>query len=258
MNRSAWLLLPVCVLFYGCGGITEPLEETVEQTHRIVSNARIEITNRDGSIQIYGSNKPELHVEATKKAYTRRRLDELRVNVAVQADSVSISTTFPPGKKWSFADRSGTVDYVVVVPAGAKISRLELKNGEILVRGMEGSELHARLGSGRLFARNCFDSMHLQVGTGVLAVIYDWWKKRKFSIEATIRNGNLPVTMPGDASFHLVAESPNGNIRNDFAEQEQRNESASWKTDMTAGGAPNADIKLRAKNGNIQIVDVNP
>jgi DUF4097 and DUF4098 domain-containing protein YvlB len=255
---QAGLILPFCLLLSGCGGVSEPLEQTVEQTHRIAPNARVEISNQDGSIEVYGSNRPELYVEATKKAYTNRRLARLGVNIAAQPDSVSITTTFPSDKGWSLSDRSGTVDYVVVVPATAIISRLELKNGEIYVSGMTGPDIHATVGSGRLFGRNCFSNMHFQVGTGVLGLTYDWWERKKFSVAATIRNGKASVTMPGEASFRLVAESPNGRIANDFAEQRQRNESVSRKTNMTAGEAPPADIRLRAENGNIRIVEANP
>jgi hypothetical protein len=255
---QAGLVLSLCTLLCGCGAPAEPMEQTVKQTHRIDPHAEIDITNRDGSIQVYGSDQPELYVEATKKAYTKKRLDGIAINLAAQRHSVSITTTFPARKEWGFSDRSGTVDYVVLVPAGATISRLELENGEILVSGMEGDAVRATLGSGRLFARNCFANMHFRVGTGALALIYDWWEQRKFSVEATIQDGKASATMPGDASFHLVAESPNGRITNDFADQEQRNESTSQKTDMVAGETPNAEMKIRAHNGNIQVMEANP
>jgi hypothetical protein len=259
MNGSAcraWLVLPFCAVLCGCGMTSEPLEKTIEQTYRIDPDARISITNRDGSIEVYGWGKPDLYVGATEKAYTTARLNGLVVNVAAKPGSVSITTTFPPDKTWSLGDRSGTVDYVIVVPATAKISRLELRNGEVMVTGMEGGEVHAILGSGRLFARNCFSDLHLQAGTGALALIYDWWEPRKFSAEATIKNGKTSVTMPGDASFHILAETPNGRITNDFAHQEERHEPASQKTDMVAGETPpNAEIKVRAQNGNVAIIE---
>jgi hypothetical protein len=180
------------------------------------------------------------------------------VKIAAQPHSVSITTTFPPNNTWSLSDRSGTVDYLVVVPATARISRLELKNGQILVTGMDGGEVHATLGNGRLFSRNCFADTYFHVDTGLLALVYDWWKQQKFSVEATIKNGNASATMPGEASFHLVAKSPNGRITNDFAEQEERHESASQETDMAAGKGPAAEMKIHAQNGNIQVVEANP
>ncbi len=256
--RREWLILPLCALLCGCGGSSEPLERTVEQTHRIDPDARISITNRDGSIRVYGSDQPELYVEATTKAYTRSRMNGIAVNVDARPDSASITTTFPPNRTWSLSDRSGTVDYVVVIPATATISRLELDQGEILVTGMEGGDVHATLGSGRFLGRNCFANTYLQVGTGALAVIYDWWEQRKFSLEAKIKNGNASVTMPGDASFHIVAKSPAGRIANDFAEQEERTESAAQKIDMMSEKAPTAEMKIHAQNGNIDVVEANP
>jgi hypothetical protein len=135
---------------------------------------------------------------------------------------------------------------------------LELANGEVLVAGMRGGEVHANLGNGRMFDRNCFVDLHYAVKTGALDLLYDWWDERKFSVDAQIEDGNAWAVIPGDASFHLVAEAANGKIGNDFAEKEQRNGSTVNKIDMTIGEAPSADIRVHAEDGNIKITEQNP
>lgn len=255
--RAAWWIAPLCALLSGCGA-TQPLEEVFEHTYPSDPAAAISLTNIDGSIQIYGSAKPEIHLQVIKKAYTAARLHGISVNVSAQPNSVSIETIFPPKKKWSFSDRSGTVDYIIVVPETARIARLELTNGEISLSGMQGGNVHVNLGNGRLFVRNCFCNVQAREVTGALLLSYDWWNPRKFSADAQIVDGNLSAVIPGDASFHLIAEAANGRIGNDFAEKEQRTGAAVRKVDSLVGESPQATIKLRAIDGNIKIVEANP
>jgi hypothetical protein len=256
--RAAWWVASLCALLIGCGGPDEPLEETFARTYPIDPNAAITLTSFDGSIEIYGSEKPEIHLQATKKAYTAARLHGISVNVSAQPNSISIETTSPPAKNWSFSDRSGTVDYIVVVPQTARIARLELKNGEILVSGMQAGDVHVNLGNGRLFIRNCFCDLQAAEATGALILIYDWWNPRKFSADAQIADGNLFAIIPGDASFHLMAEAANGKIGNDFAEKEERTGGTVTKVDSRVGASPQITINLRAIDGNIKIVEANP
>lgn len=257
-TRAAWWIAPLCALLSGCDGSTQPLEEIFDRTYPIDPAATISLTSIDGSVQIYGSDKPEIHLQAIKKAYAAARLHSISVNVSARPNSISIETIFPPKKNWSFSDRSGTVDYIIVVPQTARIARLELKNGEISVAGMEGGDVHANLGNGRLFIRNCFCDVQAREATGALILIYDWWNPRKFSADAQIADGNLFAMIPGDASFHLIAEATNGKIGNDFAEKEQRTGTTVTKADTLVGESAQATINLRAIDGNIKIVEANP
>ncbi|PYL67192.1 MAG: hypothetical protein DMF28_09745, partial [Verrucomicrobia bacterium] len=123
----------------GCGSAADrALEETFEQTYTIEPTANITVINGDGAVLVYGSNTNEIQVRAVKRAYSRERLKQIAINVSVQPGSISINTKFPPKPKWALFDRSGTVDYTVVVPATANIGGLELNAGEVLLDGIHG------------------------------------------------------------------------------------------------------------------------
>ena len=255
----ASLIFLVALLLTACGSaVDRTLEQTIEQTYALDPTADIRITNQDGSIRIYGSDVVEMKLQAIKKAYTAERLNGIAINVAAQPNSISIETKYPAKKAWGFSDRSGTVDYVLVVPQTAQISRLELANGEVLVEGMRGANVKAQLGSGRLFAHNCFGNLDLAVSTGDLALVYDWWENAKFSVKASIANGNGFAFIPSDASFRLAAETPNGKIATDFTEKEQRRGEPPTKIDMLVGGGGEVAIEMRATDGNIKIAEANP
>jgi DUF4097 and DUF4098 domain-containing protein YvlB len=260
LGRRLYLMLPAAALLLaGCGsGIDQTLEQIVEQTYQVEPTASISIRNTDGSIRVYGAATREIKLQAIKKAYKRERLDKISVNVSARPEAVMIDTNYPPKPTWSFFDRSGTVDYAIVVPDSCSISRVELVNGELLVEGMRGNDVHASLVNGRMLEHNCFGDLHFVVTNGGLDLAYDWWEYRKFSVDAKIINGNARAFVPGDASFHLVAVSANGHIASDFNAQENRRGELVQKIDMIVGSDSGADLKIHAVNGSIKIAEMNP
>jgi len=245
----------------GCGSESEPvLEETFERVYTVQPNTDISIQNHDGAVLVYGANTNELQIHATKKAYSRMRLKEIAIDVSVQSTTVSIDTKFPPKPRWALFDRSGTVDYTVVLPATASISQLRLVAGEVLVDGIRGPSVHAWLGDGRMLAHNCFTRIDLVLQRGNLTVSYDWWEHGTFSVHANIAQGTAWAFLPSESAFHLVAETAHGKIGNDFDNLafERMASAAAAKIDMLVNGGGQAAIKMRAADGDIKIVEANP
>ncbi len=202
----------------------------------------------------------EMRVHAVKRAYRRSRLTQIAIDVSTRPGSVSITTKFPPRSKWGLFDRSGTVDYTVVVPATANIVGLDLDAGEILVDGMRGATTRARLGEGRMFARNCFTNLDLAIRRGNLILSYDWWEKGTFTAEASLAQGNAWAYLPVGGAFHLLAKAVHGEIFNDFETHAVAKSAAArgTKVDALVNGGGEATIKFRVTEGNIKIVEARP
>jgi hypothetical protein len=236
------------------------IEETIERLYTVEPSVNVTIQNRDGAVLVYGSNVNEIRVHAVKKAYRRVRLTQIAIDVSVKPDSISISTKFPPKPRWGLFDRSGRVDYIIVVPAAANISQLNLDAGEVLLDGMRGPTTRARLGEGRIFARNCFSNLDLAMRRGNVVVSYDWWEEGKLSAQADIAQGNVWTYIPGDAAFHLFATAPHGKIASDFKSITiaEPSSAAGMKIDTLVNGGGEATMKIRVAEGNIEIVEVTP
>jgi hypothetical protein len=249
------------VTLSGCGrSDNRVLEEVSEKAYPVEPDANISIQNRDGAILVYGSDANEVRVRAIKKAYSRERLNQIAIEVSTKPGAVSVATKFPPQPKWALSDRSGTVDYTIVVPATASISALDLNAGEVLLDAMRGRELRARLGDGRIFARNCFTNLDVTMNRGALTLSYDWWEKEKFSAQVNVGQGNAWVFLPTGAAFHLLADAAHGKIANDFNNVPvSANSSArSINIDQIVNGGGPATINVRVDKGDIKIAEANP
>jgi hypothetical protein len=250
-------LLALC--FASCRPETERLlEQSFEQTIQVEPTVHFSLKNTDGSIRLYGAGTREIKIQAIKKAYGQQRLEKISVNVTAQPGSVSIDTVYPPKPRLGLADRSGTVDYIIVLPESATVSRLDLANGEVLVEGMRGSKVNASLLNGRMFNHNCFGEHHLLVANGGLDIVFDWWETQKFSVDARIVNGNLRALIPSEATFHLDAAAEDGQVACDFREEEERHRDLAQKIDTTIGAGAQTDFKLRATHGSIRVIEANP
>jgi hypothetical protein len=245
----------------GCGsGNDRLLEESFEQLYTVEPNANITIQNGDGAIFVYGSNVNEMRVHAVKRAYQRARLKQIAIDVSTRPGSTSITTKLPPRPKWGLFDRSGTVDYTVVVPATANILELDLDAGEVLVDGMRGQTTRVRLGEGRIFARNCFTNLDLAIWRGNLILSYDWWEKSTFTAQGNLAQGNAWAYLPVGGAFHVFAKALHGEIFNDFESRAVTKPTAAkgTKIDALVNGGGQVTIKLRATEGDIKIVEASP
>ena len=246
------------MLLNGCGSAGHRvLEEVVEKVYTLEPNANVSIQNRDGAIMVYGSDVNELRVRSLKRAYSQERLNQIAVDISTKPGGVSIVTKFPPQRKWAFSDRSGTVDYTIVLPATASISALDLNAGEVLLDSMRGAELRARLNDGRIFARNCFTNLDLTMNRGTLTLAYDWWEHKKFLTQVNIGHGNGWIFLPTEAAFRLVAYAWHGKIASDL-NNSPLTANSSMKVDQIINGGGSATIQVRVDKGDIKIAEANP
>jgi len=109
-----------------------------------------------------------------------------------------------------------------------------------------------------MYAHNCFGKVALALDRGTFMLVYDWWEPGKFSIQTNIAHGNAWAFFPADIVCHLVAETGHGNIGNDFEEPAQRGTKETTKIDMLIHGGGDAEVTMRAKDGDLRIVKTSP
>lgn len=247
------ILLIVLALWTGCkGGVDKTVQQVVDERYPLESSGTLQIKNVDGAIRLYGWDKPEVQIKATKKAYSVERLRMITMQISSRTDSLSIETVFPPRKKWSLRDRSGVVEYVIVMPQRLRKIELELMNGEISIDGLRAGSAHASVVNGRISARNCFANLDYEARNGAIDFYYNWWEAGRYLVKAAIPNGAIGVFIPGNASFHVEAETRGGSIIGNMLDDEHPHDHRK-KLTHTFGSDEGPMFKFKAVNGNIHI-----
>jgi len=244
----------VAALFFASSAFAvEPLKEVTDRKFDVDPDATLSVQNIDGSIRIYASEEPVVVVQAIKKAYNAERLQGIVVDTKATPNSVAITTSFP-ARKNAVSDRSGTVDYIIVVPQTVKITQLGLTNGEILVEGLRnGGSAKAHLVNGWAIGRNCFGNLDFTVETGRLDVVYDWWENHEFAIKALNIRGHIRAIFPSDASLNLSAMATEGRVANGFGKKKTGPADVVRSIAEVIGPNARAVVSLEARRGNIHV-----
>jgi hypothetical protein len=257
MIKSSVLSLALSfAIFFACSSaLAAVAEETVENTYSVPEKANITVKNADGRIQVYGWEENEIKVTAFKRAFTKERLDAIEINVEIADESVVIDTIYPPAPEGSItADRSGTVEYLILVPQYATITTLELTNGEMVVEGLRGASINAQVGNGKIQVRNCFAPTQVSLTKGIMTIFFGWWEDTGSPFRAELADGNMHVGLPGTAAVLIDAVSATGRVTNDFAKKEGESGGEDGPTsNLQVGYDSGSVLELRTNSGNIKI-----
>lgn len=250
---AALMFLLVCGSSRGAA-----LEEYFEQTYPIDPDARITVRNLDGRIRIYGSSKPEIHVRAVKRAFTRERLRRIAIEITAAGKAVSIETVFPenPPASSLFADRSGTVDYLLLIPEGSTLAEVQLKTGEVVIEGMHGGPVNGALENGKMTVLNCFADTTVAVGRGRLDIGYQWWEDRvRFAVDGKIGAGLVTAALPPDAVVRISADAGAGTARSGFNGKDD-NPGIQQAFEQQLGEGPAVRLRIQGGKADIRIVPI--
>jgi hypothetical protein len=234
----------------------EVLEDVVEKRFPLDPSGTVSLRAIDGIVEIFGTDSREVTISATKKAFSPERLNAITIRVDVKPDAIDIETTPPPEPQHHFVDRSGTVEYTINVPQTARLTRVELPHGELVIDGMRGASISADLGSGQVVTHNCFCDQTIRVKQGGLNVFFDWSEKRNIAVDGVIEDGNALARIPADTNFQLHAVAKQGRVWSDFTPIERRNRGDVSELNEVVGNNPGTKLNLRADDGNIHISEV--
>lgn len=251
-DMNKWRALLWVVSLNSFSAVTQAediLEEVIEQKYVLEPGATLSVRNVDGAIRIYGGSGTELRVQAMKKAFSAQRLKAIDVRVAADSRNVSIDTSFPERKEWGIGDRSGTVEYTLVVPAGIRITNVEMQTGEILVEGLQGGSAKARLANGWLATHDCFCDQDLSLMNGRLDVSFMWWENKDFVVKASSEAGNVRALLPPDASADISAQSQSGHVANSLSGENEVGRSVVTSIGTGAG----CRLNLSSQAGNVRL-----
>jgi DUF4097 and DUF4098 domain-containing protein YvlB len=193
----------------------QPADEAREefhQTYSLSANGRVELSNVNGDVNISAWDTNQVKVDAVKHARSADRLNECKIVVDAQPDSIRIETKYP--ESWFGShDNSATVDYTIKVPRGARLDKVSAVNGNMVITEVAGG-VHGSAVNGSVKATEIGGPIDLSsVNSTVQATVATAASK---DIRLHSVNGRVSLTVPSDTQAEVNAKTVNGSIENDF------------------------------------------
>jgi hypothetical protein len=231
----------------------EELREEFHQTYPLAHDGRVSLKNINGAARVVAWDRDEVRVDAVKRARSRQRLEEAKVEVDAAGDAVSIRTRYPSDElRWEHDgnDNPASVEYTLSVPRNARIDSVELINGGLEIEGLAGL-VKATCINGQLNARNLTGEARLSTINGILRAEFDRFEEGK-PITLNSVNGAVDLIVPDGAGASVKADTVHGSITNDFGLAVKRGEYIGESLDGQLGSG-GARVKLSNVNGAIRI-----
>jgi len=240
------------VLLAGRAWASEPLTQEFHQTYKLNADGRVSLENINGAVTITGWDKNEVQVDAVKRAKRQDRLDEAKIVVESNANSISIHTEYPHHDhtfNWGDENNPASVDYTLHVPRRARLDEIELVNGSLEIHEVAG-DVHASSVNGRVLAKDLAGRADLSTVNGRTEA--EFRQLPKSHIKASSVNGSVLVTIPSDSNADIHASTVSGGIETDFGFNVHKQSFVGHSLDGRLGSG-GTDIELSDVNGRIEL-----
>jgi hypothetical protein len=242
-------------------GVARAQEFTEEfhQQYPLAANGSVTLKNLNGWIHVTAWDQNQVKVDAVKRARTKQRLDEARITVENEANSIYIQTRYPERNNYGGCDGDddchnslANVDYTITVPRNARLERINPVNGSVEISGVKGP-VHVEAVNGRVTVTGLANDADVSSVNGTVEATFD---RVTGSSRVHAVNGRVSVTVPSDASLRVRAHSLNGSIDNDFGLPESRGRFIGHDLDGKLGQG-DASLEVNTVNGHVAIRHAN-
>ena len=210
---SAGLVLFGALAVSGCvhgdwGG--SAFKASLDESRPLAKDGRFSLENTNGRVEVAGWDEARVRIEATKRAGSEHALEELKIEIVGEGDSLRVRTR-SPRPRWMGG--SGRVDYVIHVPRTARVS-VENVNGRVEVSGV-AAQVEASTVNGSVEVREAAGEVEASAVNGsVEASLTRVDPEGRSRLHAT--NGSVRLTLPADANAEIDAGTVNGSVGSDF------------------------------------------
>jgi hypothetical protein len=190
--------------------------EEFHQTYPLAAGGRIELENINGAVHISAWDRNEVKVDAVKRAWSKQRLDEAKIQINTSDNSISIRTEYPEHNHTFWTDgrenQPASVEYTLTIPRNARLDSVNLVNGSLDLEGLSG-EIKASCVNGKLAAHNLGGRAELSTVNGKLEAKLD---RLESPVDVSSVNAAVLLTLASDAKADLEATTVNGSLSDDF------------------------------------------
>ncbi len=232
--------------------LDERFRDEFHQTYPLAAAGRLSLENINGNVKITGWDRNEVKLDAVKTADAKEKLPRIQIQVDAQPDSIHIKTKYQDCEDHG-CNNPGSVEYTLMVPRGARLDRIGLVNGDLVVDQINGevraTSVNGRVTGTSLGGRTDLSTVNGEVGATLTAARL----KSTEPVRVHSVNGRVEVTIPSDSSVEIAAHTLNGNISNDFdlpVSRPRYGPGSRMEGRLADGGAK---LELKTVNGSIAI-----
>lgn len=224
------------------------VSETVTKTFPLAVDGVIHLDNVNGDIDVRAWDKAEVSVVAEKRAKTDEDLLKVTLEFDSSPEKLSVHTKYEKGG-WFHRNVDASVRYKLMVPAGARLQKIDSVNSDITVTGVQGA-VNLDTVNGTIIAEGLRADARLDSVNGGLRAEFDSLDQvREVKLDSV--NGRAEITLPKGANAELKADSVNGRVTVDQTIKLGKTGRHSLRGDIGSGPGPH--ITLDTVNGSIAI-----
>jgi len=246
---AAVLTFAACDVMVGTMNNHAQATDTWSRSFPISADGRLEVVNVNGQIEVIAgsSGQVEIRAERIARANTDEAAKELlgKLEIKTEADAarVRVETVRIPGTGLGHRPE---VRYFIKVPPTVSV-RLENKNGQIVVAGIQG-DVKAETTNGGVRGRDLSGAVEAGSTNGGVTLEVDALAKGGIRAETT--NGGVELTLPENAAADIEATCVNGSVvvRGLTVDGESSRKRVSGRVN---GGGPR--VTLETTNGGVRI-----
>lgn len=243
------LPLAALALLAGATFAHAKVTEKFAQTYPLDANGTVHVENVNGSIEIIAWDKNEVSLEAEKSARSQEGLERMRLSIDSSNQRLHVKTVLE--KKWRFWDNmNAAVHYKLMVPAGARLTKVGVVNSDIHVTGVKG-ETHLESVNGSIEASGLTGAGRFETVNGSIRVAYAAMPAAGDLSLSTV-NGTCKLTLPEKAGFELDADTVNGRVSCAFPITLEKSGKRELRGPVNGGGTR---VNLESVNGNLTVAE---
>lgn len=232
-NCARWLpLLAAMFTLSGCIYVgdwadSDAYRSDFHSTYPLSSGGRVSLESFDGSIDVIGWDQDSVEVSGTKHASTREAMEEIKIDIRAQPDSVRVRAIRDSGRF-----RHGGVRFSIRVPRKTLLELVSSSNGKLDIEDVEGGA-------------------RLRTSNGAIRLV-----RSRGEIEAVTTNGSIDAQ---DVGGTVSLRTTNGSVRSETKDGSL--EAATTNGSITArvsNTGSNSPVRLTSSNGRIELTVDSP
>ena len=222
--------------------------EGFKQSYPLAADGTIHLDNVNGDIEIIAWDKAEVSLEAEKKGRTDEDLKRVTLEIDSSPTKLSIKTKYARKSGWFSGSVNASVRFKLMVPAGARLQKIDTVNSDITVTGVRGA-VNLDTVNGSITATGLAADARLDSVNGSLSAEFASLDGVS-EVKLDSVNGRASVTLPKGAGARIDADSVNGRVSIDQPVKLGKIRRHSVTGQIGTGGP---DISIETVNGGITI-----